>query len=273
MFKINLVVLFLEYPSEKYEKSFSFLQLFLKDIQQKCNITYIRINNKKHSGKYNAQRFTCLNPRYEEYRIDGDNNEWEFSGWNKGLKFLKESKIPYDAVLFVNDSFVTNSYLLNKELFNLNTLKGCINNNAFVGKIDRLDWNERFQNHLYLLDEADVTAWIRTNVFYMSKKIVNTINKTGLVIYNIGDLNKFISEKYHGRAFLHNCPMSHHLQRQIIAWLTKYWHSAFKLSKETWNLWRMKTLAIINEKMLYRLINRLGFNIYDYSEFNYKEIK
>jgi len=270
MNKINLAVLYLEYPSGKYPNSWDTLNMYLKSLYNHCNISIIRINNMNDSNDYHCQvcHQQLMTSEYNNYsmpiyNISGSNSEWEFSGFQKGINFIKENNIEYDAILVVNDSFVKAEYHILKNMFSINTIKGCIQENAMVGRIDRLDYAEQFRNHLYTIDGNDVVSWIRTCCFYLPKDIINNIN---MVSYKQNDLTKFISSKYNGRYFLHNCPMSQNMQRQMIAWLTKYWDQKFVI-EENWDLWIMKVLCMINEKMLYRQVYDQNFRIYDYSEF------
>lgn len=260
MKKINLVVLFLEYKNNKYKNSYEILKLLLKDLYEKTNTTMIKIDNK--NNHYDC----CELIGNEEIVINGDNNEWEFSGWTKGIKYLKSTKIEYDAVLFVNDSFLNNDYRMNENLLDYKLLEFCINNNAVVGKIDALNWEPQYWNSSYLIENHDVKQWIRTNVFWIPKNIVNNIDS--MVYYKKEDLKRFVPEYYKNteQIFLINADMTRNLQRQMIAYIQKHWHSKMTINQETWELFKMKILAFFNEKFLYVDIAKKGFNIFDYND-------
>jgi len=256
MDKIKLQVLFLTY-GDKYKDSFDILNILLKDLEEHCDINTIVIDNKINHFSKNGQHI----------QIAGNNSEFEFSGWDNGIEFIKYYNNDYDICLFINDSFLTNDYAQNKKLLSIETIKGCLHNNALVGKCDRMDVREQFRNNLYTIDGHDVKLWIRTNLFYMTKEMVNKLNS--LVAYTIKDLDKFVSKEYHGRAFLYTANISENLKLQMFAWITKYWHSKIELSEKTWDTWRMKCSTMINEKMLTVNIRNMGYNILDYSEFHY----
>ena len=256
--KIKLQVLFLTY-GDKYKESFDILNIYLKELEEYCDINIMTIHNDYMSGGFNF---------YPDGGVIGDNTAYEFSGWSQGMLYLAEDKTDYDVCLFINDSFLVNDYYRNKKLLSIETIRGCLSENALVGGVDRLDWNLDFRNHKYEINGKDVKAWIRTNLFYMTKEMIDSLDS--MVSITKGDLNKFISQEYHGRAFLHNADISINLQLQMIAYFTKHWHSKRDINAENWETWRFKVHAMCMEKLLYVKVKELGFNIYDYSEFHYE---
>lgn len=259
--KIKLQVLFLTY-GDKYREAFDILQIYLEDLNKYCDINTVIIDNKEVGYKPSK-----LVNYFKTFIMGGNNTEFEFSGWDIGINYLKQAKSDYDVCLFINDSYVVNEYQQNKKLLSINTIKGCLDNNALVGKCDRLDWRDEFRNHRYEIDGQDVKMWIRTNLFYMTKEIVDKLDS--LVTYTMKDLNKFVSEEYRGRVFLHIADISINLQLQMIAYITKYWHSAIEICAETWDIWKMKLLGMMNEKFVFVKVKKLGYSIYDYAEFNW----
>lgn len=254
--KIKLQVLFLTY-GDKYKESFDMLNIYLKYLEEYCDIKIAIIDNKTTSILNDYKYMSCKN-----HILYGNNSEFEFSGWDKGVNFLKQHNSPYDVCLFINDSFVTNNYFLNKKLLSIDTIKKCIENNALVGKIDRLDRLDEYKGFEYTINNCDVTSWVRTNCFYMTKDNMDNIKQ--LTTYTKDNLNNHISENYDFAPFLKYSSISIFLQCQMIKYFTKYWHSARPINKKNWETWRFKVLGMINEKMLSHRVKELGYEVIDF---------
>ncbi|MCL5035203.1 MAG: hypothetical protein M1395_08905, partial [Bacteroidetes bacterium] len=107
MFKSRLAVIYVEYSPDKYEGAFEKVKSYLGDSLRERTV-YVIVNNRDEgNGSSIIDAGT--------YYIQGNNLEREFSGWQRGLQFLREKKIPFDVVLFVNEAFeaVQPSYLGN----------------------------------------------------------------------------------------------------------------------------------------------------------------
>lgn len=232
----KIAVLFLTY-GDKYPNSFERLQEYLKKLN--CNKTIFIIDNK-------------IEESYEEQiseniiKINGNNKAWEFSGWDEGLKYLRENKIydNYDAFLFVNDSFEAPGAGKIENIINDGCLHECIINNKPIMSLVTTP------HYHFELNSKDVSQWYRSNCFMFSKKVVDYLKN--IQSYDINFLNRCIPDKP-GKYFYSDAPLNINLKNMIPAWLSGWWHSAFKL-EDDWNLYRMKTLAFMNELMLSRRI-------------------
>lgn len=249
--KIKLQVLFLTY-GDKYQESFDILSIYLKKFEKYCDINILIIDNKSKGAFFGCAEFPDQNV------VHGDNSSYEFSGFDLGLQYAGED---YDVCLFINDSFVTNSYFQNKKLLSIDTIDKCIQNNALVGKIDRLDRLDEYKGFEYTINNCDVTSWVRTNCFYMTKEIIDGLSQLTTCTKNI--LNDHISENYQKSPFLKCSSISIFLQCQMIKYFTKFWHSARPINKENWETWRFKVLGILNEKLLTYRVRELGYEVID----------
>lgn len=240
---INLVVLYLQYDTNKYKDSFVKLQEYLSVLD--CNKQIVVIDNKFESDYFRWNKGIV--------EINGDNSGWEFSGWDKGLSYLKETNIQYDAILFVNDSFLNPGAGGSPDLIiNNEQLNSCIENNAFIS-------NTVSQAHVKLeLNGIDVSTWSRSHCFILSKPMIDYLGH--IQSYDINFLNKCIKEEKHHRYFKTDAPLNESLKTLIINWLSGYWHSAFVI-EENWELFRMKTLAFFNEITLSARIKEMQNNI------------
>jgi len=89
----NLAVVHLQYDYSKYPDSFAYIVGQLNKLS--CKKKYFIINNKRIKKK---------NEIFDNvYILPGDNSNWEFSGWQKGLDYIRKN-IDCDLILFTNDS-------------------------------------------------------------------------------------------------------------------------------------------------------------------------
>jgi FMN phosphatase YigB (HAD superfamily) len=88
----------------------------------------------------------------------------------------------------------------------------------------------------------------------LSKPVIKQLDK--ITSLNIDFINKCINTEVSKPYFKVGAPLNDNLKYFIEGWLGGYWHSAFKF-EENWNLFRMKTLAFLNELMLAHRIKEL----------------
>ncbi|MDD3149889.1 MAG: hypothetical protein PHV68_03565 [Candidatus Gastranaerophilales bacterium] len=241
--KNNLAIIYLEYDNIKYPDAFEYLQVALRKFKN-SNIKIIRVDNRIIDNYIEKIDDNTI-------KINGNDELREFSGYQRGLDYLKENYIKYDAILFVNDSFlVYGKHYIDCVLKQKNLAK-TIRENAIIGIIDTI------KNSDITLDGYDVSSWVRTNCFFVSKNIINDINNVCPATHTL--LNKCIDFGPSGNYFKGIAPMSANFKNHLIKWLTKDWHSFFE-PKKNWHLFREKGLAIFNEKLLTAKIREKGYN-------------
>lgn len=176
--------------------------------------------------------------------LGGDNSRFEFSGWDAGLEQVDLHA--YDGVLFVTEAFRFShqDYLAR---FNRDTLELAVRHGAAIGHLDSTP--EPVQLH-YMTSRA----WLRTAFFFLPMSVVHRLGKVS---------SPLREEDLFGHApdapFSANAPISRNLISYILGWLTgngkraapdAKWHSEFVLNDETFDYFRKKTVAILNERML-----------------------
>ena len=246
----NICVLYVEYDNNKYPYSWDILQIYLNKLDPFYNIEVVKIDNKCEECYY-PDDWICADEIFSKFKtikIKGNNHEWEFSGWQKARNYIIRYEYSYDSVLLINDSFITNDYFLNKKLFDKTCIDKCIEDNVVVGKVDNL-YNRKENNcKLFTIeynnDYKDIHSWMRTNIFYMPKSIVNEIS---FVSIKKEDTSNYISDNINN-PFMNKISID--LQRNIGNWIENKWHSKFKVTKETYEFFKMKCLSILNEKLL-----------------------
>lgn len=227
---INLKVLFLQYDTDKYPNSLFYFQKYLDLLTIPYEL--IVIDNKTNF----CDEFTSWSG---QVYIPGNNSLHEFSGWDVGVKYLKDD---YDVILFACDAWLAPGGITNiDEIINDNAVRDCYNNNDMIGNlVGNKDTG-------YMIKGIDVSQYARSHVFMLSKPILKRI-KT-LVTVDFDFLDQCIAKEPTFPYFLPNTPLSKILRTHIIEWLQVYWHSKINIL-ENWGVFRYKTLMYLNELLL-----------------------
>lgn len=271
--KYKLAVLYLECQRDKYPNAFESLRNYLDKLIN-CNYEIVVINNDIDANYY--KRLDSFS-----VAINGNNKCREFSGWQQGINYLiahwgspsflwriKDQLIQmipcclrcggssskykkYDAILFVNDSFLVYGRMFADAVLRPEVLAECIERNAIAGIVDK-------PKEVMEVDGYIVTEWIRTNCFFMADAVFS--NLPPLCAVDDISINRFISSEPDENYFRADAPINENFKTHIIDWLSSGWHSRFNLY-ENWDLFRFKTCAILNEKLLTARIVEKGFDV------------
>jgi hypothetical protein len=247
--KPRLAVIFLQYDTQKYPGAFEHLKSYLSKFDPK-RVFFVLVNNRDEgNGSRNLDDGTVY--------LQGDNTDWEFSGWQKGVEFMRTTNTEHDVVLFVDDAFEAcePSYLLNHNLHWL-VLK-CYTIKVVFGAITTL-WDKT------MLNTRSARIWIKTNCFFMPGSVLGRLGT--LVSVDETLLDNYVTKQFvaDNGPFKHDAPMNGAYRKHIVIWLTERWHSKFALSESTWPFFRAKVKAILNEALLSIRIRELGFMILPY---------
>ncbi|OGP55713.1 MAG: hypothetical protein A2Y65_03105 [Deltaproteobacteria bacterium RBG_13_52_11] len=255
---MKLAILFLEYDNGKYINSFESFKSYVEQFKN-CDKNYFIVDNLKTGDNFLKLNKTLC-------RIDGDNSGWEFSGWQRGLSYLRNNNINYDAVLFANDAFFAYGWSLLEYSDRINLSKWLINGNSIMGHIDTKNIQlEVFGN--------DVSEWVCTNCFFLPRRIIEKLDS--VVSLNDDKLHSIVSEKFPGgleeqdyiKYFKYNSDLNDNYKTMVITWLIKEWHDRFKINEATWDIFRNKLRSLLNESLLTARIKKLGYNIESYKNY------
>jgi hypothetical protein len=238
---VNLVVLYLKYDVNDYRDTFQILLGNLSNLN--CNITFVDIDNKFEDKK------PCIIG--DVHLIPGCNKNWEFSGWQSGLNYVNEN-LDYDLILFANDSCVrSGKNLVAKKIDN--TILGKIyNNNYFFGNTNGN------RKHNFLFDGKSLNNWVRTDSFILTKHTLECVQK--IDFSSEIDIDNLIFDGMNLDDFLGNERLNEFAKSFLVNWLTKRWHKRFNIM-ENIDLFRNKTNAILNERLLTYYVTTNGFQI------------
>lgn len=246
--KKKLAVLYVYADKKRYPNTFNYLSSLIKRING-FEITVVKIDN--FNENKGVRRLSD-----SRYDIGGDNTYWEFSGWKKGLSFLKEQDIEVDWVLFVNDSFLSLpnlGYHLDFYKVRINTLLLYNMEDAVVGVIDT-----SMENHELL--GRNVSTWIRSNLFAVPWRIAKTLEFTFL---DSSQIDAIFPKAFKSEIFLEGNNLNSNLKRFLAKWITQDWHGGRSPAPDNWDHLRAKLIAILNERLLTAKIRESGVPIVD----------
>jgi len=237
---MKIAVIYVQYDTKKYPHSLPYIVGQLN--KTNLHTEYVIVDNLRKEKE--EEVFGVF------HIIAGNNKNWEFSGWQKGLDYVKKN-ISHDVILFVNDSL--KSY--GKTLLDDDKLKDMFylskKHNLLIGRIDRsLISSELFFN------ERDLSSWICSNCFIGSSEIFQLLNVDNTDLFNVNEITQDL------KLFMSSKEISSGLKRHIYLWLSKYWHSAFNAESDG-ILFKNKAKAIINEMLLTNRAMELGFRVFD----------
>lgn len=198
------------------------------------------------------------------FHIGGDNSDWEFSGFDKGVRWLAQNGQETDLYVFVTDAFQAYgeeflSYLTNDMLLTSLRLDAC------------LGWVDSFMQGCRILD-FDYHAWLRTSFVLMPRAIVDRLSHLS---FDLDD--RLIFGPRAEQPFARD-GLSDNLQVLLREWLTcvpddrqtldEAWHSRFELTDEAFEFFKDKVRAILREHLLSARLQRLGVRCLDFRLFD-----
>jgi|GEM_PF-3061346 hypothetical protein len=260
--KLPIIVLYLQYDTGKYPDSLALLKRRLS-LLGSCRTELVVIDNRQCEKREPKEEDGCL-------VLPGDNSSWEFSGWNKGINLVRAMSNRFEAVLFVNDSFINNR-AQNLDRLDPGMIGRAININAVCGV---LNYRNRIRGRLgylalsldrYCIKGMEFSAWLRSNFFLIPWR--------ALPVYGFEVLKK--EDLFPGAMtpslFLDSAPLSDSLKRRLVDYLvpsavtdpSDVWHSRFALGPSTYQLFASKATAIVNEMYLGIQLTRAGGRVAD----------
>ncbi|MBU0648044.1 class I SAM-dependent methyltransferase [Patescibacteria group bacterium] len=251
MKEYKLLVLFLEYDGSKYPDSFKKFKSLIDPVSH-IGKQYVVVDNYRE-GDWEEQVEDNL------IRIGGNNADHEFSGWQKGMEYIKKNQIDYDVLLVCNDAFMAYGWTLLEKGDIYSMVRYAAEKKAVVGQIDTKGKN-------FTCDNIDVSSWICTNCFFLSRKIAQSIDN--LVYIDEEKLDTIVGRQFTPDYFLDNNILNKAFREEIIKWLTVDWHSKFEIDDKTWGKFRAKAKAMLNEVSLTAEIREKGYEVKQYSEIN-----
>jgi hypothetical protein len=253
--KLSLFVIFNQYDTEKYSGTFLRLQKILSDnlsqTKNKISVSYLIVDNRREDLPFEKIGDNV-------FKVGGNNSDREFSGLDKGIQELQVQGFKPDVVLCSNDSFLVYGWTFLEKVPVYNLVRYASRHNCLIGHIDTKEIPFQIYSH-------DVTEWICTNGFFIRWSSLKTFGS--LVSLGMEKLSSFMPVEYkENEIFLSAAPLSENYRKMVIQWLTEEWHGKFQISEKTWEYFRIKTCAMINESLLSARMKERGIRIISYKD-------
>ena len=243
--RLHVLCLYLRHGTDDYPHAMDDLQAWYAARMAGADVTTWIIDNKIQ------QEFDGLDLDTGFRLLSGDNEHWEFSGFQKILLQHRSELEPYDVIHFVTSAFNTlyTGYL---DHFAMENLQLVAHRRVCLGHIDAYD--EPVQ-----LDGEAAQSWIRTCFFFMSPESAYSI--PGFVSFRQPAL--FFDAQ---GSFLSNGSLSENYKSYITAWLTGEAIQGVSWHRRTLDrqMFVRKTLAILNENMLSQQLRKAGVDLVDF---------
>ena len=228
---MNLITIFQQHDQTKYPNSFFYFKKFLQFIEMPNRVIIVD-NSKDMFDEYAYKNVTVLK---------SNDDLWDFGAWQHGIDYVHQNNLSYDAILFVNESHSAPGHNLLQNICTDDSVIKAIHSNDILGaKVNSYCNDVRIKDYI-------IKDFIRTNCFILSKKMIRELVTIWSVDHSFLDL--CISPGKTFPYFKDDAPLCDNLKKGFIYCLTKDWHSKFILYND-WDLFRMKSLALMNEYLL-----------------------
>lgn len=241
----KIVVLYLVFNDENLNDGLVEIDNIVNRMFNSINIEYVIIDNSN-----NLEEIKKGNKCY----IHGNNEYFDFSGWDKGYNFAIQNLIvdSNTMFLFVNDTFFRRNYADAEDFLSIFNNKIIDNKNLHDVAIGYID---DFPKDV-ILNKIVYNSWIRSNIFFLSSNVMKKITKLTFDfpkerIFS-DDINEFWSK---------DSLISDNWKAYISSWLfgieddnypeyKLHWLKAETLNKDTWEFFQRKAITILSEHYL-----------------------
>lgn len=194
------------------------------------------------------------------FHLGGDNSAWEFSAFDRGVRFLAERQQKPDLYAFVTDAFTAygDGFL---DLIDDSAVEYTLQLGACSGWVDSIFQTFQAYDYRYV-------QHLRTSFLLMPPQILEQL---GPLTTPIDPADLFSGDP--AAPFRRDAPLSQNLQDFLLTWLTgattgieleRCWHSRFDLSHDTVPLFEAKTMAILREHLLSARLLGQGTMCFDF---------
>lgn len=248
----GITVLYLLYPGApgyRKERPIRELHRILGRIPGKKTIVYIDNSSPDQPPEQVGRR---------EYAIGGNNAHFEFSGWQKGLDFLRREQPLGDVCLLANDTLLSHSRY-HRRLLNRTAVECARNSLAMVGK------------RMTLGADGDILGnplipYIRTHLFLMPTVAVNALGS--VVSLDDAAIDRLFLRSFDPAIplFRTNAPISGPIRDYIFFHLQSAWHRKMPYTGEHFADLRGKATSILNALLLSMRVYQLGYPLVSFAK-------
>lgn len=160
----KIIIIYLIYGTKNYEAGLTKLKEITTKMFNSLEPIWIIVDNSSSVVERNEKSL---------HYIHGDNMYFEFTGWDKGIEYVKKNFTIDDSTmfLFANDTFFRRKYSDSENFLDEFTSKLIKNKdlkNSAIGFLDDFPKN-------VILDDIVYKQWIRSNIFFLPYNVLNSV--------------------------------------------------------------------------------------------------
>ena len=254
--KINAVyIIYLQFTGSHFTSAFDIMKAKVLSKIEFVNWRWITIDN-SISGDVEIVK----NQHF--HLISGDNSAREFSGFDKGVKYLNRlNPRPNDIVIFANDTFHRSYGHQYLDSVTTEMIEKNISENGMLGYVDSFPHPVKGFNHSF-------SSWVRTSFFVQNYSLVNKITPFAIPM----DRSRVFGDSA-DEFFKSNDILSENYKTYLKTWLfddssqesefKESWHSKESLKESNFRKLQEKCWCILCEQNLSARTQDLGIPVFD----------
>jgi len=249
--QLQVTILYLLYPtgpSYQREKPLRALQKIAARLPGRKTIVYI---DNSAPGSFSERLGE------NEFAVGGDNTYLEFSGWQKGLEFVRGRGLVGDVCLFANDTFLNQS-ILHRRLVNAAALRCALKYDAMVGKrMVPAVAGQILGNPL--------VPYVRTHLFMLPSRVLAKLRS--LLSLDRRSIDQLLLREYDPAVplFRADAPISKSIRDLITSHLHSSWYRKKPYTAEHFDELRAKAISILNAFLLSMRVHQMGYPLVSYA--------
>ncbi len=240
------LILFACYDEEKADEVY----VLLRKLIETCTATnwyLVRIDNNQEDLPWSEVQ----KRPFREYSLGGDNLFHEFSAWDKGWnEASKRLGDEFDLIIIVNDALKNSKPYEQLSFMNNTMVRYLANWDAAVGWVDTFsrvspDPIDAIARPMRIFENKS-RCYVTTTFIAFSRRVFLDV----VPLLRVTDVDSMYYPRYEGRAFRPNCGLGVEYQNFLLAHQSRKWYRRYELDADTYDLFKRKTLMIINEGYL-----------------------
>ena len=250
--RLQVTVLYLLYPvgpSYRREKPFRALKQIVDRLPGQKSIVSIDNSMPSQAPNQIAE---------DEFVIGGDNTYLEFSGWQKGLEFVRERGLTSEVCLFANDTFLNES-MFHRRMVDAAAFRCAVKYHAMVGKqMIAPVAGEIFGNPLI--------PYIRTHLFMLPFRVLERLGS--LLSLDARAIDQLFLSRYDPTIplFREDAPVSRSIRDFVNSHLHSSWYRKMPYTAEHFDDLRAKAISILNAFLLSMRVYQMGYPLISYAK-------
>jgi hypothetical protein len=255
MWRRRVFAIFLQYGPDHSAEGMKVLRQQMQRLFQGGRASYLVVDNALDvSAPFQVEG--------DVTRLPGDNSNREFSGWDRGLQWLRSSCAisPNDIVVLANDTFHRSYGTDYLDLFHPKDVARALRSNALIGYMDAYPEPVTLFSHR-------LRSWVRSSFVISTARTVFRLTPL-----QIGDVDDLVFSRAPNQFFRPDAPLSERYREYVQTWLfgeepaegfREAWHSQAQLTEANRDAMRAKAKCIFAEHALSAKARELPVKLVD----------